>query len=169
MKKNMPTTKFLLFFSWTLVVLGVALATYVLLSRGITTTSSAIAVSAITGGLLAATVLRAFANTSQLIYDTLFFLCKNHQDDVKNHQGLVEELQVLKSVVEELQALKSVVEELQALKGVVEQLSCDVKDINQNGHQMSAQLNGDVKDINQNIQQINNFFLKMKCHIETQQ
>jgi hypothetical protein len=87
MKKNTPTTKLLLFFSWTVAVLSAAIAAYVFLSGGVTPTALAKAVLAMLGGLIAATVLRAFANISQLVFDihcnlldSLRALHKNEQD-----------------------------------------------------------------------------------------
>lgn len=177
MKKNTPTTKLLLFFSWSLAVLGAALAAYIVLSRGINAPTLIKAGFTVFGGLISATALRTFANIGQLVFDLKHNQCdgfsalsrhhqevvKNHQEVVKNHQDVVKNQQ---GVVEEFW------EEFQALKNVVEQLSCDLKDVNQNIHQMNRniqEMSQNIHQVTKNTDQVNEFFLKMKCHIETQQ
>jgi len=188
-KKNMPTTKILLFFSWTLAVLGLALSIYVVLFKGVTTASLVMAILTVIGGLVLAAVLRMLANIGQLIFDANCNLFDDlrtfHKNKSSQHQEILEQFRVfgrdftgklvdLRSVTEilgrdlteKLVDLRTVNESfLMDFKNISERLNCDSKDVNQTLHQ----INQTIQQTDQNIQQIKEFFLKVKHHIETQQ
>lgn len=184
----MPTTKGLILFSWISAVLGILLAADIVFFKQIVTKPFVTATLVALGGFAVAMVLRALANTGQLVFDLGRDACttlhQSHQEmalfhqDVSKYrkeieQGIIKYRKEIEQDIAKYQQKNenyrhSLVQEVLAFRNFIEQVSCDSKDINQSAYQIKEKSESDLNNIVQSMRQANNLLLEIKNRLHAQ-
>ena len=173
MKKNMPTTTMLIFFSWITAALGMIFATGGALFNGITISSFATAVLTMAGGLIVAIVLRMLAKIGQLTFDLNRSVSGNLSLLHKNMDFLYKDIEnITKNIYQINQNTQHIYQNIRRIDQNTQQIDRNIQQIDQNTRQIdqnTKQIDQNAQQINQSTHQTNEFLLTMKRHIESQQ
>ncbi len=190
----MPTTIVSLYFSYTIVILGLAISMWLVIFQFSGLKSVLLSLSILIVSLFSAILLRVFGNIGQILFDLKNLIARdlgNLNQDIVNlssqaqnqSRELVAQIQSLRKNLEEVieksdsatrdglqKQNRELVAQIQSLRKsleeVIEKSDSSARDGLQNIKSNLEQINCDSKDINQYIHQIQTFFEQIARHLE---